>query len=473
MARRFFFNAAALTGAKLLVTLSQVLILPIIAKYLTVEDFGAVALAMTVVIFAQLLSDAGIARSLIRQKKIRDEEWNTVYWFLVVVGVGLSLIMLGLAPFAAWAFRAPETEALIYALAIVPFVLALTAVPAARMERDEKFPQLAIIQLIAAIVGLVLAVWFAISGAGAWALIAQQIALAVVRFALVTVMTEYTYGLPRRFMDIMHHMRFGRDSIGVAFLFTGQRQLPVVLIGYFLGQAPLGLYSMSQRILNIPFMALTAPVSQVTYVRMTKLQNTKGAVASVFITMVRILSIIVFPPMLLMAAVAPDLFAYLLSEPWRLAGTIYTLAALGFALECVTSCAEVMFQAVDKSTIRVKMATERMILRTVAIAFALPFGIEAIGLAITLFSVGYLYRYLSYAQRADTFKMRDPLLAMLPALTVTVIGAALLYLWHNLHAPESGPMLLLQSAVMLLLTWGVIGVLQYKTVKRGLAILGN
>jgi len=367
LARRFFLNAAALTGAKLLVTLSQVLILPIIAKYLTVEDFGAVALAMTVVIFAQLLSDAGIARSLIRQKKIRDEEWNTVYWFLVVVGVVLSLIMLGLAPFAAWAFQAPATEALIYALAIVPFVLALTAVPAARMERDEKFPQLAIIQLIAAIVGLVLAVWFAISGAGAWALIAQQIALAVVRFALVTVMTEYTYGLPRRFMDIMHHMRFGRDSIGVAFLFTGQRQLPVVLIGYFLGQAPLGLYSMSQRILNIPFMALTAPVSQVTYVRMTKLQNTQGAVASVFITMV----------------------------------------------------------------------------------------------------------YLSYAQRADTFKMRDPLLAMLPALTVTVIGAALLYLWHNLHAPESGPMLLLQSAIMLLLTWGVIGALQYKTVKRGLAILGN
>jgi len=458
LARRFFLNAAALTGAKLLVTLSQVLILPIIAKYLTVEDFGAVALAMTVVIFAQLLSDAGIARSLIRQKKIRDEEWNTVYWFLVVVGVIMSLIMLGLAPFAAWAFQAPETEALINALAIVPFVLALTAVPGARMERDEQFPQLAIIQLIAAIVGLVLAVWFAISGAGAWALIAQQIALAVVRFALVTVMTEYTYGLPRRFMDIMHHMRFGRDSIGVAFLFTGQRQLPVVLIGYFLGQAPLGLYSMGQRILNIPFMALTAPVSQVTYVRMTKLQNTQGAVASVFITMVRILSIIVFPPMLLMAAVAPDLFAYLLS---------------GFAVECVTSCAEVMFQAVDKSTIRVKMATERMILRTAAIAFALPFGIEAIGLAITLFTVGYLYRYLSYAQRADTFKMRDPLLAMLPALTVTVIGAALLYLWHNLHAPESGPMLLLQSAIMLLLTWGVIGALQYKTVKRGLAILGN
>jgi len=49
LAKRFFLNTAALTGAKLLVTLSQVLILPIIAKYLSVEDFGAVALAMTVV----------------------------------------------------------------------------------------------------------------------------------------------------------------------------------------------------------------------------------------------------------------------------------------------------------------------------------------------------------------------------------------------------------------------------------------
>lgn len=473
MAKRFFLNTAALTGAKLLVTLSQVLILPIIAKYLSVEDFGAVALAMTVVIFAQLLSDAGIGRSLIRQKKIREEEWNTVYWFLFLVGVVLAAIMLGLAPLAAWAFEAPETENLIIALAVIPFFLAITAVPAARMERDGHFPQLAVIQLIAAIIGLVLAVWFAVSGAGAWALIAQQIALAVVRFALVTVMSEYTYGLPRGFFDITHHMRFGRDSIGVAFLFTGQRQFPVMMIGYFLGQAPLGLYSMSQRILNIPFQALTGPVQQVTYVRMTRLQSHKGAVAKVFVTMVRILSIIVFPPMLLMAAVAPDLFAFLLSEPWRIAGSVYALAAFGFALECVTSCAEVMFQAVDKSTIRVKMATERMVYRTLAIALALPFGIEAIGFAVSAFSVAYLYRYLSFAQRADSFNMRDPILAMLPSLTVTVLAAAALYLWHNLHAPESGLMLLAQTGVMLCVAWGVIGALQFKQVKRGLAILGS
>lgn len=473
MAKRFFLHTAALTGSKLAVTASQILILPIIAAYLTVEDFGAVALAMTVAIFAQLLSDAGVGRSLIRQKHYNPAEWNTVFWFVALVGAVLMIGLILLSPLAARLFDVPISGPLIAALSVTPFLFALTAIPAARMERDGHFPQLALIQLIAAVLGLVIAIWFAVKGAGPWALIAQQITIALVRFALVVVASNYTYALPFRMIPITNHMKFGRDSIGTSLMYTGQRQIPIMMIGSFLGQAPLGLYAMGQRIWNIPHMAITGPVSQTAYRRMTQLQDQPGKMAEVFISVTRLLAFLVFPPMMILAAVAPDMFAFILSEPWRFAGTVYAFAAFGIALECVVSTSGPMFQAADKSFIRMQMTTERSILRILAMACALPFGVAAVGLAISLFGVAYLLRELNYAHRADTFSRRRAIMAFLPAAVVSFVSAGVFYLWDQMQGDINGFLLIGQAALMLVLTWGAILGLQYRQLRSGLAILGR
>ncbi len=473
MAKRFFLHTAALTGSKLAVTASQVLILPIIAAYLTPEDFGAVALAMTVAIFAQLLSDAGIGRSLIRQKTLDPAEWNTVFWFLVLLGGLLMGALILIAPLAARVFDVPVTGPLITALSVVPFLFALTAVPAARMERDGHFPQLALIQLIAAVLGLLIAVWWAIAGAGPWALIAQQITIALVRLCGVFVVSNQTYGFRFSFENLSSHLRFGRDTIGVALMFTAQRQVPIMMIGYVLGQAPLGLYAMSQRIWNIPYMALSGPFSQTAYARMARLQDEPGKIAEVFITTTRILAFLVFPPMLILAAVAPDMFAFLLSEPWRFAGSVYTLAAFGIALECVISMSNPMYQAAGKTMVRVRVTAERSMLRIAAIAGGLPFGIKGVALAISIFAVVYLLRELSFARKADTFSRRAVVMAMVPSVAVSLITATLLYVWHQMQGEVHSLALLGAAIAALIAAWTLTFVLQFKALKAGLAVLGR
>lgn len=472
MAKRFFLNTAALTGARLVSVISQIVILPIIAKYLTVEDFGAVALAMTVVVFAQLLSDAGVGRSLIRQKEVIHQEWNTVFWFLGAVGVALTLILWFAAPYAGRLFDSDIVGSLIAALAVVPLLYALTAVFSARMEKDKAFPQLAIIQLLSAVAGMAAAIWLAIAGAGAWALVAQQIAISVVRLGLTMIFSNFRCGWPRQFVNIRNHLLFGRDSIGVAFVYTAQRQVPVMLIGYVLGQASLGLYAMSHRILSVPQMAVGAPFAQVAYIRMTELQDKPGGMADVYIMTVRVMAFAIFPPMLILAAVAPDIFATILSEPWRDAGTIYALAAFGIALETTTSNAGVMLQAADKSTVRLKMATERTVLRLLAIGAALPFGIYAVSFAISVFASLYLWRFLQYARQADTFQTRNVVTALAPAVGVSICSMIGFYVYNQTQGDVGGLDRIMQAAAVLVVTWVIVLALQFKELKRGLKILG-
>ena len=104
--RGFFVNVGSLVFARAFLAVSQILVLPILARHLTVEEFAVMALAMTVVIFAGVMSDAGLGRSLIRSPTFSQAEWSTVFWLLVGVGLLLALGIAAAAP--VWGIQRPR-----------------------------------------------------------------------------------------------------------------------------------------------------------------------------------------------------------------------------------------------------------------------------------------------------------------------------------------------------------------------------
>jgi len=466
MSRRFLTSTGALSAARLFTALSQVLVLPIIARFLSVEEFGLVALAMAVVIFAQLFSDAGLGRSLIRQPRVDVAEWNAVFWLLVGIGLALALVSLAIAPVWAWLFAAPELFGLVAVLAITPMLLAWTAVPNARLERDHRFVVLALIRAGAALAGVVVAIALAVAGAGVWALVAQQVVLTAVQCGGAYALSGFRPASPGLRAPLRNHITFARDSLGVSLLMTAQRQVPTMLIGHQMGPAPLGLFSMAQRLLNQPSQALAGPLAQVAYVRMAAVQNAPARVGGLYIGSIRLLALAVFPPMAVLAGAGGDLFALLLSEPWRDVGLLFALAAPGFALEAALATAGVMFQAMGRTGLRLRMVTERTVLRLLALALALPFGIEGVAAMITLFVLAYAPRYWGFARQAAPFSRR----AALGAMGVTTAISALSWVvMHGLSQHGSDWATLGWAALILVVAWGLAAGLQWRALRACLA----
>ena len=469
MAKKFVMGVAALTGARVFLALSQVLALPILARFLTVEDFGAVALSMTIVIFSQILSDAGFGRSLIRSEDADRLEWVSVFWMLVGVGAGLFGLLQVLAPVWARIFDLPQIEGFVRVLALVPFFSAIAAVSNAQLERDDRFPVLAVNRTLAAALGIGTAIWMALQGYGPWALIGQQIVLALVQCLGSYVTSGFRPAFQFSAYGLRKHVNFARDNIGVSFIFTGQRQAAPILIKLFLGATPVGLFAMSQRILNLPQTALSGPMAQVVFVRMSRAKDTPGQVGALYVAAIRFLALLIFPSMAVLAASGTWFFPLALSERWAEVATIFALAAPGFALEASIATAGVVYQAVGRTALRLRMATERAILRTLTIAAAVPFGIEYVALAITIFAVVYTPRAWSYAQRAAPFDQR----AALVALAIPIIGGAAA--WGALVAVEQLFTLtslarILIALAVLLVAWGVSAAVQMPKLRAALGL---
>ncbi|MEM7711205.1 MAG: oligosaccharide flippase family protein, partial [Pseudomonadota bacterium] len=314
MQKKFLINVGSLGGSRLALALSQVLVLPFVARFLTPTDFGDIALAMGVVVFAQIFSDAGLGRSLIRQPRVDPAEWNSVFWVLVGVGVGLTAFLCALAPLWAMLFDRPRLGGLVAVLSVTVLCSALTAVPVARMEKDDRFPTVAGIRITAGVAGLIAVLGLAAAGAGVWALVAQQVVLAMVQLILAAWFGRFRASWPRGFTPLAHHIRFASDNVATSMLFTAQIQSPILLLGWVLGAAPLGLFSMAQRFLTLPRTALAGPVAQVVYVRMAALQSDPAAVARIYVGSCRVLAAAVFVPMAALAGSGHVIFPFVLSQ---------------------------------------------------------------------------------------------------------------------------------------------------------------
>ncbi|WP_171060854.1 oligosaccharide flippase family protein [Poseidonocella sp. HB161398] len=468
MARDFLANVFSLSGSRLVVVLSQLLVLPVVARYLDVAEFGDVALAMTVVLFTQLLSDAGLSRSLIRKEDYDPVEWNSVFWFLVMVGIALAGALLCIAPiWAAW-FERPALAGLVSALAATPFLLSASAVPTARMERASRFPAIAAIRTLSSLAGFATAVILAKAGAGAWALIWQQIVIALVQAGGAFCMSGFRPLSPRKRLPLGEHAVFARDSLATSFLFVAQKQLPMMMIGYALGPAPLGLYSMSQRVLNLPLLGLANPMSQVAYVKMSRAQKDPARIGEIYVACVSLLALAICPPMATLAAVGDTAFTVLLSEPWRPVATIFALAAPGIALEASTASTGVLLQAINRTGIRFRMVLERTALRLVLVAAALPFGVEAVAFSITLSSLLFLPRVFGVVASAIGMNAASAYAALArPVLISAVLWAACSWIQAN----TTGWMTLLLAAACLAAVWSATGLATLGRLRRSIVAI--
>jgi O-antigen/teichoic acid export membrane protein len=95
------FGAAALAAANIVRVITQALVVPLLARFITPADFGLVAVASPFLALILVFSDAGVGMSLLRSKSHLEDLWSTAFWFVLCVGASLSCLLVAIAPIAA------------------------------------------------------------------------------------------------------------------------------------------------------------------------------------------------------------------------------------------------------------------------------------------------------------------------------------------------------------------------------------
>ena len=147
----------------------------ILARLLSPEDYGVIAMPLVFLAIAQCFIDSGFYGALIRKPDLTEEDLSTAFYFNIVVGVICYLVLYFTSPYIADFYNTPILSNLLKVTALATLFNPLCAVQQAILTRKINFKTQAIVSLSGAIVSGVIGLTMAYNGFGVWSLVCQQV----------------------------------------------------------------------------------------------------------------------------------------------------------------------------------------------------------------------------------------------------------------------------------------------------------
>lgn len=169
----------------------QFLIGLILARLLSPEDFGVIGMITIFIALSQSIIDSGFANALIRKKDRTQEDYSTVFYFNIIVGIICYCILFFSAPWIADFFNTPILKPVTRVVAVNLFISSLTIVQVAQFQINIDFKSLAKVTAVGALSGGFFGIILAYLGFGVWALVGQTVGGGLVRMVLIFCVSKW------------------------------------------------------------------------------------------------------------------------------------------------------------------------------------------------------------------------------------------------------------------------------------------
>lgn len=235
----------------------------VLARLLSPDDFGLVAIVTVLMGIGALLRDFGMGTAALQEKSLSKQQASNLFWVSVglsgVSAVGLAL----LSPIVAATFGDVRLESLVPIMAIVLLLTGLQTQFQAKLAREVRFFSLAVGTVSSVGVGVVAGVIAALSGWGYWALAVQQLSAAAYLLAFYIVSTRWIPAFPRRGVGSVRHVRAGASYGFANILGYAADNVDTVMIGMQWGPTPLGYYNRAFQLFMQPIVGVFSPLTRV------------------------------------------------------------------------------------------------------------------------------------------------------------------------------------------------------------------
>lgn len=303
--------------------------LVVLARILGPKDFGIAMLALAIVQILNLLIEYLFREAIVQRRDLQPGHLDTAFWTIV----GLSIVIVA----GCWAgadliaipFGDPRLAGLLRGMSVTLIFSAVTGITIGWLRRRMMFRQIAIGTVCGRLAGSGTAIAMALSGAGVWSLVGQQIATYVV-VALIS--WHFTQWRPRLHFSIprlKELSRFALPMLASEAILVGNQRLFYVAVGLLFGPTILGYFSLAARLTETVRDVVGTVTHQLTMSIFAQQQADAAQLRqSVYATM-RFTSIIVVPVFTGIALCAPEILTVLFGPTWQPSVPLMRLLAMG------------------------------------------------------------------------------------------------------------------------------------------------
>lgn len=408
----------------------------VLARLLTPQDYGTVALLSIFFAVAGSLASCGFGNALVQKKDAGDLEFNSVFYtslaaaFLVYIGLFFA------APYIAAFYNTPELKAICRVSALSFVFSAINSVQGAELSRKMLFYKRFRISLITCSVSAVTGICFAYMGWGVWALVISSMLTSIASIIAWWTIIAWRPKPMYSFKAVKGLFSYGWKLSAAGLVHTTYMNLYGFLVGKFYTPADLAYVNKGNSMPNLLMSMVDGTILGVSFPALAQLQDDKIRLREAMRRMIQCSTFLVFPLMVGLAVCARPLILLLYGQQWEPAVPYVQLACFGFALWPFNSINTSAISAMGYSGLYLMLDVIKKGVGLVIMLLSIRHGVLvfmcAMSLSMAPFAVlvntfvnGRLLKYNLAMQLKDVF----------PTILLSIVMAAVLLLLQWVFSP--------------------------------------
>lgn len=296
--------------------LCQLVITAILARILTPDDYGIIAIAMVFIAFFNILSDIGIGVAVIQRKDFTERDLDHLYSLNIYIGLILSSVFFASSGIISSYYG---NDQLLYVCQLLSLLILFTCartVPMNLLYREKRFKYIAFTNFLVHVGCGIAAIFAALSGWGVYALVLSQV------FSSFFLYVIYSFKYRRHFYFRVDLSPLKRAFSYSAYNFAGTifiyftLNIDKLLVGKFIGTKALGYYEKSYSLVFLPINNITFVITPVLHPLFSDFQNNLRELEHKFMKIIEILAFISFPLSVLFFFISKELILVLYGDQW-------------------------------------------------------------------------------------------------------------------------------------------------------------
>ena len=380
--------------------------LAILARLLVPEDFGLVALAVSIIALVDMFGQFGADVALIQNQHAERRHYDSAWTLNLATAAMMSLVLVVVARPAAAFFAEPRVESIVYWLALANVLGACTNIGVVdfrkRLEFRKEFAFLFSARTLSTVVTLVLA-W---QWREYWALVAGSFAQMLIRVALSYALSPYRPRLSRA--GLRDIFGFSRWMLLQNVLQGLTDRASTLAIGRLSGADALAKYNVAYEISNLATTELAAPIRRAMLPGFARMAGDLRTLRDAFVRTAGVIVLVGLPIPIGIALTAPRIVDVVLGPKWLAAIPLMQVLALHGVLRAFSTSSHVVFLAVGKprftaiiTAVRLCILVPALVVMTMkAGALGAAWATVAAAALVWILDFALLYRVLRFDPRA-------------------------------------------------------------------------
>lgn len=333
------------------------LVFMVLARILTPSEMGVFAAATTVVAFCALFVESGLSEAVVQQAEVTPQQLNSIFYINLAMAV-IAVVGLWLAaPWIADYMKLTELTSILRISSLGIVISAACFSQTAMYRRKFEYRILAMASLSATAASGLLAVVLALTGWGAWSLVAQALTSSAVTALLLWRSPQWALSSDFDFSGTRRLLSYGTQRLLTTLMDFANTRFIELFFASVLGASALGLYVVGTRIYQALMQTLCSAILDIAHNAFSRLAHDKAALRDAYYTSMSISAAIAVPIFCISAAVSDELTYVVFGSKWRgVSDVLQPLLLLG-AVQVLQYYNGIVYNAMGRPSIGLVLVT--------------------------------------------------------------------------------------------------------------------